>query len=394
MDNSRNDRRMMSQIMAAILEAGPLSTSKLMNRTGLGETEILSPLNMLHEKGFIKAQPSVGESHLVVNRDAGFSLAFDVGGTKIIGILLDLNGSVLAQKRVDTDAEGGLAVVDQLVGLSDDLFALAGKDADRLHAVALGVPGVPDPRTGAIRMASNIAQWEDIDIGDAVSKCFPGCMVLIENDVNLAALGEARYSKHQVGGNFGYINVGTGISLGIILGGQLIKGASGAAGEIGFMPIVPPQASGQAGYNQQLEAAFGSRGLVERYNAIAQDKSVATVREIFELAESGEPVAHALLDETAHYLSIALLCIDACLDLGTYILGGSIGMQDMLRERISAHLDAQQKANIRLEKSFLDNKAGIYGAASLASQSLLDALFDFSSAGLPLPDIAINPASL
>ena len=310
-----------------------------------------------------------------IDRNAASSLAFDIGGTKILAVLLDADGKVIARKQIATSPQGGQTIITQLDLLADDLFAETSKDRAKLRSVAVGVPGVPNPKTGQITMASNIKDWEHFDIRAAITNHFPDCTIAIENDVNLAALGEMAHAGDLQGSSFGYINIGTGISLGIIMDGTLLKGARGAAGEIAFMPIIAPEPDSPSPYNGQLEPYLGSSGLVAHYNKIASDAgtsitAVSSVKDIFERASRGEAHAVAVIDHVARYLAMAILCIDACLDLGTYSLGGSIGMQQSLLTRIKTHLESQGADQIRIYISHLGNQAGLVGVSTLASQNL------------------------
>lgn len=326
----------------------------------------------------------------LVNPDAGYALAYDIGGTKILAVLLDLSGLVVCQTQISTAPEGGLVVVDQIVTLAQELFMLSGKDPEKLKAMVLGVPCVPDPVSGRVRLATNIKDWDGLDLRGAIQSAFPDCAIRLENDVKLAAIGEKQYAGASLGQTFGFLNVGTGISLGIILDGKIIHGATGASGEIGLMPLIPSGDSNQSRYNSQLEPAVGSVGLVQRYNA-GSPNPIPNVKELFTRSAWGDERALTLLDETAYFLSLSLLCIKACIDLNIFVFGGSIGMQDDLLRRVEGHLRAQGDEEIRLERSQLDNKAGIYGTATLAVQMLIDTLFHYTPVGEAIPDPIIYP---
>ncbi len=357
---------------------------------GLSKQASSEAVSLLEEAGIIEAGEmalgSVGRRPLDYHlaSDGGYGLAFDIGGTKILSALISLRGEIIGTRTAPTDERGGLAIVDQLKQLAGELFAQAGKDEGRLLSVALGIPGVPDPSSGLIKLANNLKDWDGLNLHEALAERFPDARIGIENDVNLAALGELQYSGGSLPDSFGFINVGTGISLGIVLDGAIVRGATGAAGEIGFLPIVPSEDPSSGRRHEHLEEVFGSYGLLLRHNRKSGTPAL-NVKEIFARAEAGDELAEACLDEAAFYLSIALLSVRACIDLGTFVFGGSIGMQDLLIEKVRHELATQGAQEICLQKSQINNEAGIYGAMALAGANLYDTIFHFSQAGETSP---------
>lgn len=206
----------------------------------------------------------------------------------------------------------------------------------------------------------------------------------LENDVNLAALGELHFGKGRTDNNFCYVNVGTGLGMGIVLEGRLIRGQSGAAGEIGFMPLgagVNPDLKAQAG---ELEAAIGSNALSARYEASSGQK--LTVKEIFERFEAGDDVARTVVDESALTLARALGCIKAILDVKLFVLGGGIGRNNRFAECLRSAARFISGEPVTVEQTGLTG-AGAQGAKVEALGMLFDVLFRFQEAGQAIPDM-------
>ena len=213
--------------------------------------------------------------------------------------------------------------------------------------------------------------------------------VHVENDVNLAVQGENWLGAGGGSDNLAFIALGTGIGAGLVLGGQLVRGAAGAAGELGFLPFGTDALSQHAQAEGALERIVATEGIRGRY----QERSgrQATVPEIFDRADRGDADAAAVLDETAEYLARAIVALCALADPGTVILGGSIGARAELVGRVRALLAGAVPTSVRIEPSALGARATIAGAAAVALGHLHNTLF---GPDVPEADIALPPAHI
>src|SRR4029077_4085714 len=199
--------------------------------------------------------------------DAAFVLGIDLGGTKLHVALADLHGVTVAESIEPTASDGGEAGVAQIGRMTDGLLRRAGVSAQRLRGGVMGSPGIIDPASGGIVIAPNIAGLDSLDVRAAL-RARLGIDIAIENDVNLAAIGEHWRGNSRKARTFAFIALGTGIGMGIFANGHLVRGARGAAGEVAYLPLGgdPYDARGQR--LGTLETAIGSAGFIERYTAL------------------------------------------------------------------------------------------------------------------------------
>lgn len=303
---------------------------------------------------------------------AALVAAVDLGGTKLHVALGDLLGAVLAETLEPTDPAGGLSVLERIAAIVGDLLARAGAAPARLRLTVLGTPGVLGP-DGRVQVAPNIPGLDRIDVPGALAERL-GVPLVIENDVNLAATGEALGGHGPGIGHFAFIALGTGIGMGIVADGRLLRGARGAAGEICYLaqggdPYDP------RGFTQgTFETAVGSAAIADRFAGYG-GRSGASVAEIFAALAGGDPAAAATVEETARLLAPAIASVGALLDPELVVLGGSIGARPELLAAVRRFLPRCTPAPPRVETSLLGNRASLTGALGLGSERIQDQLF-------------------
>jgi glucokinase len=229
--------------------------------------------------------------------------------------------------------------------------AIAAAAADEpIAAAAVGVPGIPegDGFSGFIAGAAGLtgAPLRAL-LEDAL-----GVPVQLENDLNLAAFAE--HSERDAG-DLVFVGVGTGLGMGIVAGGRLLRGAHGAAGELGHLPYGGRDVAGADGLGP-LEAVASGAGLAARWGS-------ATARDVFEAAGRGDPRARALLDDQARALTTGIRAVRALLDPELVVLGGGIGSRPDVVDRVAA-------LGVPVEASLHGEDAGLVGALRLAQGSL------------------------
>ena len=153
----------------------------------------------------------------------------DLGGTKLAAAMADAQGRIVAELTEPTDRRGATYVAEQIAACADKLAHAAGIEVTRACHVMVGVPGAVDPRTGRVSQTPNIAGLEDFDIRGYLRDRF-GPDVAIENDVNLAMLGEHAFGCASECRNAAFLALGTGAGLGLLIDDKLFRGARGAAG--------------------------------------------------------------------------------------------------------------------------------------------------------------------
>lgn len=296
--------------------------------------------------------------------------AADLGGTKLAAAMVDARGQILAELTEPTDPRGGARVAEQIAASAVKLAATVGIELARVRHVMVGIPGAIDPLTGRISLTPNIAGLQDFDVLAYLRGRFgPG--VAIENDVNLAMLGEQALGCASQCRNAAFLALGTGAGLGLLIDGKLFRGARGSAGEIADLPLGRDPASQAAFPAAAFELEVGSPAIVDRYRRQGGADAV-TVRDVFRRLQEGDAVAAAVLDTTARWVALAVATLQSLLDLELIVFGGSIGVRPELYERVRQALPALFPRPINIAPSRLGDRAGLIGAVCAAAQGLRD----------------------
>lgn len=312
-------------------------------------------------------------------------VGIDLGGTKIFGALVDPDrtglAAVLADAKSPTPAGGVDAVLDAVEGL----VRVLDPEPD---AVGIGTPGVVEPGTGRVLLAPNLPGFErPVDVGPRLAGRL-GCRVAVGNDVNVAALGEARAGAGVGHDDILAVWLGTGLGAGLVLDGRLRVGPHGLAGELGHAVVVPGGRRCGCGGDGHLEAYIGRRALEVRarqlHAAGRRTKLVELVGEapmkskVFRTAYDAEDeVARELIDEGLHLLGVAVVNVAVTVDVGAVVIGGGLGERfgELAVARLGESLRTLGHAGIApvvLEASLGDH-AGALGAARLAAEAGRDA---------------------
>lgn len=294
-----------------------------------------------------------------------YCFAADLGGTKLAAAIADAHGRIVAEMNEPTDRRSGAAVAEQIAACADKLAQDLGIEVTRVSHVMVGVPGAVDPRSGRVSQTPNIPGLEDFDVRGFLRARF-GPDVAIENDVNLAMLGEQALGCASQCRNAAFLALGTGTGLGLLIDDKLFRGARGAAGEISDLPIGHDPTLPSTPDTNAFELEVGSLAIVDRYRRYQGGTPSLTVRDIFRLLEEGDPVAASVLDTTARWVALAVVTLQSLLDLELIVLGGSIGVRPELYERVRRALPVLFSRPITIAPSQLGDRAGLLGAVCAA----------------------------
>jgi len=303
-----------------------------------------------------------------MTRETDYCFAADLGGTKLATAMADAHGRIIAELTEPTDPRGAAYVAEQIGTCADKLAETIGIDVTRARHVMVGIPGAIDPRTGRVSLTPNIAGLEDFDVLGFLRGRF-GPDVAIENDVNLAMLGEHALGCASRCSNAAFLALGTGAGLGLLIDDKLFRGARGSAGEIADLPIGRDPTAQIASVSGAFELEVGSLAIVDRYRRQGGSAAV-TVRDIFKRLEQGDAVAASVLDTTARWVALAIVTLQSLLDLELIVFGGSIGVRPELYERVQRAVPALFSRPIAIAPSQLGDRAGLIGAAWAAGQAL------------------------
>ncbi len=388
-------------VMGAIVQRGPISRAALAQELGLSKPTVSAIVRSLEEAGWIHASGSargpLGRSAVSyrLSARAGHVAGVDLGGTKIRAAICGLDGGVLVEDATDTDERGGEHVVTQIAALVRALAGRADAEWGSVHAVAVGSPGVAHPETGVMELAPNIPAFGDVPLRDRLAEEL-GVPVELENDVNMAALGEHWQGHGRGVDDFVFVALGTGIGMGVIVDGDLRRGTRGAAGEIAYLPLGADPFDPATHLHGALEEAVSGVALVRRYLELAATDHADRRRapEVFAAARAGEEQARQAIADQARVTAVAIAAVAAVLDPALVVLGGGIGSQPELRDGIRTWLPRLMTTPIRVETSRLLDRASLVGAIHVALRTAHRSLFGADRGAAPaLPAPAAQPSA-
>lgn len=307
-----------------------LSRAALSGATGMAKPTVANVLHDLREVGLV--QQTIGDRR---RRGVTFELVptsalvfgLDVGGHYLRGGLADLYGGVVAQADVRHAKVEDAALPGLALELRDHLLREAGAHLDQVETAVVGVPGIVNPTDGHVRRL-NPARVESYPIVEALERSL-GHPVVVENDINLAALGEQSAGLGAAVSDFVFLSVGTGVGAGLVLGGALHPGHLGAAGEIDMHG--DPDSPAETALLAYATTAYG------------KSRPPATVEAIFAAADGGDERAGRVLQELARRIAVMLIPIARVVDVELVVLGGGIGthcagLLDEIAEQLSGRV--------------------------------------------------------
>ena len=312
-------------------------------------------------------------SNAVAEKQSGYVVGVDVGGTSLRMALADMTGTPLIKSSTSTV---GLRGPDAVLGLIVDgvrnLLTQAAAAPEALKSIAVGVPGVTNTEDGVVIATSYLMGWRNVPL-KALLENELHIPAAIDNDVNLAAIGESWVGSAKGSQDFVFLAIGTGIGAGIVLNGRPYRGSCWAAGEIGYM-LLPGTVGGPGKSHEPgpLESMIGGEGIREQWRRIwSADKTSLpqelTATEIFDHALRGEALAQTLLQDSASMLAHAIYNISLVLNCSLFVLGGSIGLHPALRDAVQSIVDEWNiRACPRLAASALGTEAQLLGAIRTA----------------------------
>ncbi|HEO0755475.1 TPA: ROK family glucokinase [Streptococcus agalactiae] len=314
-------------------------------------------------------------------------LGIDLGGTTIKFGILTLEGEVQEKWAIETNTlENGRHIVSDIVESLKHRLSLYGLTKDDFLGIGMGSPGAVDRTSKTVTGAFNL-NWADTqEVGSVIEKEV-GIPFFIDNDANVAALGERWVGAGANNSDVVFVTLGTGVGGGVIADGNLIHGVAGAGGEIGHMIVDPENGftctCGNKGCLETVASATGvvrvARQLAEQYEGSSAIKAAidngdtVTSKDIFIAAEDGDKFANSVVERVSRYLGLAAANISNILNPDSVVIGGGVSAAgEFLRSRVEKYFVTfafpQVKKSTKIKIAELGNDAGIIGAASLANQ--------------------------
>ncbi|MFL5963407.1 MAG: ROK family protein [Gaiellaceae bacterium] len=303
-------------------------------------------------------------------------LVFDVGGTRLKAGLVGPDG-IRPKAVVPTDVSSADALIEQIVALGGQL--LHGK---RPSAVGVGIKGIVDPRHGnVVEVNGPLDHLSGVPLAGWLANIF-GVPVCVENDARMYALGELHHGAGRGVENLVCLTLGTGIGVGVVTEGRLLRGGRGALGALAGHITVdvdgPPCTCGSVGC---LEALIGSHGLIADARARACDHpgsrlatEVLDPEAIFSAAADGDAAALATVERFTHVLACGVVSLIHVYDPDLFVLGGGLAASapqflEQVQQFVDEHAWTQPKGRVRLALSTLGDTAALLGAAELAASA-------------------------
>ena len=349
-------------VLEAIRGGAPISRAEIARRTGISKPTVSLALRALHSQGLVRetapdpSRPHYGALFFEPVPEAALVLAVDLGTRFIRAALGDLGGNVHTRRDVPFTGYDLESTIATVAALCEELVDEGVRG--RLDGAVVGVPGVVDPIDGSVSLASNALGIEGARLAGKLMDAL-GLPVQLENDINLAALGEQWRGVARGVDDFLFLSIGTGMGAGLVLRGELHRGRNGAAGELDYAFVgVGPDADPCA-----AAVAVFAQGIAATHTGVTSLLPPFEPRPIFAAARAGDPLAREIVAEEARRIALHVLPVAAVADVDLVVLGGGIGANgDLLLEPIRTHLAGALPYPPRVEVSALGEAAVLTGA--------------------------------
>jgi glucokinase len=310
-------------------------------------------------------------------------MGIDLGGTSVKLAILSEEGEVLQKWSIPTDSsDHGVKIMPDIIGSIKHHLNLYRLTAEDFLGIGMGSPGAVDRSNGTVTGAFNL-KWTTAQPVREMMEQETGMPFFIDNDANVAALGEKWRGAGGDNDDVVFITLGTGVGGGIVADGHLIHGTAGSGGEIGHMTVDPDGFECTCGKNGCLETVASATGVVklarkhaEEYSgdstlkSLIDDGQEITSKMIFDFAKDGDALALIVVDRFAHFLGLACSHIGNLLNPSSIIVGGGVSAAgNFLLEKVNKHFlrfafpNVQQSTKLKLAE--LGNDAGVVGACYL-----------------------------
>jgi predicted NBD/HSP70 family sugar kinase len=380
-------------LLSALQKSGPATRPHLAKLTGLSKPTVSGAMANLEQAGLVLQIGQSGGSRgpaatvYAENEKAGLILAIDLSQGGVHGALADLAGNVLQRSDQSGPLRNYNALLAALDRATDRLREAVPTGLDIVQTV-VAISGVYDHRRNELRFAALTPGGSGGNLLSELQRRY-GPALLIENDANLAAIGEHDAGNAQGIDDFVFLMVDAGLGMGVLLNGQLHRGAHGSAGEIAYLPIGQPPRVGKAPAARPPRPDSERKGPAEQ--AISDEAILTIAREaglteakqtsdVIDAARTGNVAALRAVQEVANHLAKAIAATCAVLDPQRVILGGALGRNfDVLRKPLQRSLALVTPLEIELVATALGDDAVLRGAIAIAQAPARASLFELRS---------------
>ncbi|MFJ6855051.1 ROK family transcriptional regulator [Streptomyces sp. NPDC091271] len=372
---------------------GPLTATQLKTLTGLSRPTVADLVDRLQDAGLVRVVGESGSDRRGPNArlygivaDRAHLAALDVRTDSVAVVVADLLGVTLAEDTLPIGGDTGTRpAVERAVAMLERTARTAGTAP--LHSVGIGAPGLIDPVTGELRNTAGLPAWHGGLVKELQQRL--SATVLVENETNLAAVAEHRIGAAQDRDTFVLLWLGHGIGAAVMLDGKLRRGASGGAGEIGFLPVpgtsgVPSAVNCDGGFHSLVGSAavcdLAADHGIRTWGPVAdgeQEQDPAAAFAIRAALRAGDGNGEAFLAALADRLALGAASVVSVLDPGCLVLAGEVGRAggDALAARVEERLARMSPLRTEVRAGTLGGGAVLRGALFAARDAAQEALF-------------------
>lgn len=318
-------------------------------------------------------------------------LGIDLGGTSVKFAILTQNGEIQQKWSIGTNIlDNGTHIVPDIIESIQHRMALYGMTADDFLGIGMGSPGAVHRGNGTVYGAYNLNWKQIVEVKEPIEEA-TGLPFFIDNDANVAALGEKWQGAGADDDNVVFVTLGTGVGGGVIANGQLVHGVADSGGEIGHITVDPKHGfdctCGKKGCLETIASASGvlnlTRKFSEEYAGASElkqrvdDGAEITSKEVFDLAKQGDDLAEMVVEEFAYYLGLACSHLGNILNPKFIVIGGGVSNAgEFLIEKVRNNFSEFSFPNVRetthIKIAELGNDAGVIGASYLVKTGVIN----------------------
>ncbi|WP_022901970.1 ROK family transcriptional regulator [Humibacter albus] len=370
-----------ADLLGILRDGIPRTRAQLAEHTGLARSTVASRLEALMDAGLVSPAADAASSggrppaRVTFNAGARIVVAIDLGATHGVIAITDLAGAVLrAESAPVTIADGPEAVLDWAIGVAKRLLKASGRPRSDLAGVGIGVPGPVEHSTGMPINPPIMPGWDRFDVPAYVRRTFD-VPVLVDNDVNVLALGEHAVSW-PAEDDLLFVKVSTGIGLGIIAGGRLQRGAAGSAGDLGHVRVPSSRDTPRHGDEDADLEALASAPAIAGYIA-DRGTPATTSADVLALARAGHPDAITAVRQAGRDLGEVLATCVNLFNPSVIVVGGSMARAGEhllagIREVVYRQSTPLATQHLQIVPAAAGETGGVLGAAIMVAQRLLD----------------------
>ena len=365
-------------ILKLLRDEGPLSKAEIARKLKMSFPAVSSNVRILLESGIVletgegKGNNGLGRKSTLLSFNAkkGFVIGVDVGRSQIRAMCSDLLGEPVAMIKKDSNADkSGEYLYSRIENILDEIISENKIMADKIECICIGIPGIHDESCDKNRLAPFVDGWEDINVRERVEKKW-NTKVIIDNVVNLGAVGEKWKGVAQGYRDIVFINYGIGIGAGIIINNELYRGKNNAAGEIGYMTLDRFYMRRFFKEEGALEELISGASLNNSLKLLNSGDKDYCMEEIIEMAKAGDMNAKKIIGDSIVYLSMMMINIISIINPELVVLSGRVGIamferyRNVILDMVTAHAPYLPEFSI----SDLGDQGGVIGAVGVATR--------------------------